>query len=26
MPIVADIHYDYRLALAALSAGADKLR
>jgi (E)-4-hydroxy-3-methylbut-2-enyl-diphosphate synthase len=26
MPIVADIHYDHRLALAALSAGADKLR
>ncbi len=25
-PIVADIHYDHRLALAALSAGADKLR
>ena len=26
MPIVADIHYDYRLALAALEAGADKIR
>ena len=26
MPIVADIHYDHRLALAALEAGADKLR
>ncbi len=26
VPIVADIHYDHRLALAALSAGADKLR
>jgi len=23
---VADIHFDYRLALAALEAGADKLR
>lgn len=26
VPIVADIHYDHRLALAALAAGADKLR
>ncbi|RLE29293.1 4-hydroxy-3-methylbut-2-en-1-yl diphosphate synthase [Candidatus Acetothermia bacterium] len=26
LPIVADIHYDARLALAALAAGADKLR
>ncbi|MCD5408691.1 flavodoxin-dependent (E)-4-hydroxy-3-methylbut-2-enyl-diphosphate synthase [Candidatus Bipolaricaulota bacterium] len=26
LPIVADIHYDPRLALAALAAGADKLR
>ena len=26
VPIAADIHYDYRLALAALEAGADKLR
>lgn len=26
VPIVADIHYDPRLALAALAAGADKLR
>jgi len=26
VPIVADIHYDPRLALAALEAGADKLR
>jgi (E)-4-hydroxy-3-methylbut-2-enyl-diphosphate synthase len=26
LPIVADIHYDHRLALAALSAGADKFR
>jgi len=26
VPIVADIHYDHRLALAALEAGADKLR
>ena len=25
-PIVADIHFDYRLALAALKAGADKIR
>lgn len=26
LPIVADIHFDYRLALAALKAGADGLR
>lgn len=26
IPLVADIHYDYRLALAALDAGADKIR
>lgn len=26
MPIVADIHFDYRLALAAADAGADKIR
>lgn len=26
MPLVADIHFDHRLALAALVAGADKLR
>ncbi|MDN4186039.1 MAG: flavodoxin-dependent (E)-4-hydroxy-3-methylbut-2-enyl-diphosphate synthase [Dehalococcoides mccartyi] len=26
IPIVADIHFDYRLALAALSAGTDGLR
>jgi (E)-4-hydroxy-3-methylbut-2-enyl-diphosphate synthase len=26
IPIVADIHFDYRLALKALEAGADKLR
>lgn len=26
VPIVADIHYDHRLALAAIFAGADKLR
>jgi len=26
LPLVADIHFDYRLALAALAAGADKLR
>lgn len=26
MPIVADIHFDYRLALQALEAGVDKLR
>ncbi len=26
MPIVADIHFDYRLAIAAVKAGADKIR
>jgi (E)-4-hydroxy-3-methylbut-2-enyl-diphosphate synthase len=26
VPLVADIHFDYRLALAALQAGVDKLR
>lgn len=26
LPIVADIHFDYRLALAAIVAGADKIR
>jgi (E)-4-hydroxy-3-methylbut-2-enyl-diphosphate synthase len=26
LPIVADIHFDHRLALAALDAGADKIR
>lgn len=26
VPLVADIHFDYRLALGALSAGVDKLR
>ncbi|MBC7221298.1 flavodoxin-dependent (E)-4-hydroxy-3-methylbut-2-enyl-diphosphate synthase [Candidatus Bipolaricaulota bacterium] len=26
VPLVADIHYDHRLALAALAAGVDKLR
>ncbi len=26
LPIIADIHFDYRLALAALKAGADSLR
>ena len=26
LPIAADIHFDYRLALAALESGADKLR
>ena len=26
IPIIADIHFDYRLALAALDAGAHKLR
>lgn len=26
VPIVADVHFDYRLALAALDAGVDKLR
>lgn len=26
VPLVADIHFDYRIALAALEAGADKIR
>jgi (E)-4-hydroxy-3-methylbut-2-enyl-diphosphate synthase len=26
LPLIADIHFDHRLALAALEAGADKLR
>ena len=26
MPIVADIHFDYRLALASIDAGVDKIR
>ena len=26
LPIVADIHFDYRLAIAALEAGVDKSR
>ena len=26
IPLVADIHFDYRLALAALAAGVDKIR
>jgi len=26
IPIVADIHFDYRLAIAAIEAGADKIR
>ena len=26
MPLVADIHFDYRLALAAAEAGFDKIR
>ena len=26
VPIVADIHFDYRLAIAAIRAGADKIR
>ena len=26
VPIVADIHFDYRIALAAIEAGADKIR
>lgn len=26
LPLVADIHFDYRLALAAICAGADKIR
>ena len=26
IPLVADIHYDYRLAIAAVKAGIDKIR
>ena len=26
MPLVADIHFDYKIAVAAVSAGADKIR
>ena len=26
MPIVADVHFDYQIALAAIEAGADKIR
>ncbi len=26
LPLVADIHFDYRMALAAMEAGADKIR
>ena len=26
IPLVADIHFDYRLALASIEAGADKIR
>ncbi|MDR0196734.1 MAG: flavodoxin-dependent (E)-4-hydroxy-3-methylbut-2-enyl-diphosphate synthase [Oscillospiraceae bacterium] len=26
VPVVADIHYDYKIALEAISAGADKIR
>lgn len=26
MPVVADIHFDYKLALASIEAGADKIR
>ena len=26
MPVVADIHFDYRLAIAAMENGADKIR
>lgn len=26
IPVVADVHFDYRLALAAIESGADKLR
>lgn len=26
MPLVADIHFDYKMALAAIDAGADKIR
>jgi len=26
LPVIADIHFDYRLAIAAIEAGADKIR
>ncbi len=26
LPVIADIHFDYRLAIAAINAGADKVR
>ena len=26
IPLVADIHFDYKLAIAAIEAGADKIR
>ena len=26
MPVVADIHFDYRIALACVEAGVDKIR
>lgn len=26
MPVVADVHFDYRIAVAAIEAGADKIR
>lgn len=26
IPVVADIHFDYRLAIAAMENGADKIR
>ena len=26
IPVVADIHFDYRMAIAAMEAGADKIR
>lgn len=26
LPVVADIHFDYRLALAAIESGVDKIR
>ena len=26
IPLVADIHFDYRLAIAAMENGADKIR
>jgi (E)-4-hydroxy-3-methylbut-2-enyl-diphosphate synthase len=26
LPLVADIHFDYRLAIASIEAGADKIR